>query len=77
VTKPDGLPWDILSTAVGQLASFYDRSRVPVMIYPVDYVEKRAIPYEKNYQLWILNVYYGDEYMEFMQRNFRIRLVDA
>lgn len=77
VTNLDGLPWDILSIAIGQLASIYDQSRVPVMIYPVDYVEQRAIPYEKNYQLWILDVHHGNEYMKYMQRNFKIKLVDA
>ena len=73
VTNQDNLPWDILSIAIGQLAHIYDKSKVPVLIYPMDYVNARQIPYEKKYQLWILDVRYGDEYMEFMQRKFRVK----
>jgi len=73
VTNPEDLPWDVLSIAIGQLSPIYNKAKVPVMIYPLDYADARQIPYEKQYQLWILNVRYGDEYMEFMQRKFRIK----
>jgi hypothetical protein len=73
VTNPEDLPWEILSIAIGQIAPIYNKAKVPVLIYPLDYVEARQIPYEKQYQLWILNVSYGDEYMEFMQRKFRVK----
>ncbi len=73
VTNPEDLPWDVLSIAIGQIASIYNKAKVPVLIYPLDYVDARQIPYEKQYQLWILNVRYGDEYMEFMQRKFRVK----
>ncbi|MBE9571952.1 MAG: hypothetical protein IMF11_15085, partial [Proteobacteria bacterium] len=73
VTNPEDLPWEVLSIAIGQLAPIYNKAKVPVLIYPLDYVEARQIPYEKRYQLWILNVSYGDEYMEFMQRKFRVK----
>ncbi len=72
VTNPDGLPWNVLSTAVGKLAAGYDTEKVPVMFYPFEYVQAKDIPYEKRYQLWTLNVRYGQEYMEFMQRKFKI-----
>ena len=72
VTNPETLPWEILSIAIGQLAPLYDRSKVPVLIYPLEYVDAKGIPYEKQYQLWILDVRYGDGFMEFMQRKFRI-----
>jgi hypothetical protein len=73
VTNPEDLPWDVLSIAIGQIAPIYNKAKVPVLIYPLDYVDARQIPYEKQYQLWILNVRYGDEYMEFMQRKFRVK----
>jgi hypothetical protein len=30
------------------------------------------VPYEKQYQAWVLDVRYGNEYMEYMQKRFRI-----
>jgi len=72
VTNPQALPWDILSLAIGQLTPFYKMDKVPILIYPIEYVAARGIPYEKQYQLWILNVQHGPEYMEYMRRKFRI-----
>jgi hypothetical protein len=77
VTKPEGLQWDILSIALGQLAPLYDSTKVPILIYPLEYVDKKGIPYEKQYQLWILDVQYGNEFMEFMHRKFRIGYRDS
>jgi hypothetical protein len=73
VTNPGELPWNVLSIAVSSLIGKYNMERVPVLFYPFDYVIQKDIPYEKQYQLWVLNVDYGNEYMEYMQKKFRIR----
>ena len=72
VTNPEGLPWNILSTAIAQLTGVYHMDRVPVLFYPFEYIKEKSVPYEKQYQVWVLNVEYGNEYMEYMQRKFRI-----
>lgn len=72
VTNPDGLPWSVLSVAISRLAGDYRADRIPVLFFPSEYVQKMGIPYEKHYQLWILNVQYGNEYLEYMQKRFRI-----
>ncbi|UCB48813.1 MAG: PilZ domain-containing protein [Deltaproteobacteria bacterium] len=72
VTRPEALPWNVLSTAVAKLTAGYDMEKVPILFYPFEYVQAADIPYEKRYQLWILNVRYGQEYMEFMHRKFKI-----
>ena len=73
VTNPGELPWNVLSIAISSLIGEYNMERVPVLFYPFDYVIEKDIPYEKQYQLWILNVDYGNEYMEYMQKKYRIR----
>ena len=72
VTNSEDLPWNVLSTAIAQLTGVYKMERVPVLFYPFDYVKAENVPYEKQYQLWILNVRYGNEYMEYMQKRFRL-----
>lgn len=72
VTRPGELPWSILSTAISLLVGAYRTEEIPVLFYPTDYVEERKIPHEKNYNLWVLNVQSGNEYLEYMQRRFRI-----
>jgi len=73
ITNPENLPWDVLSTAISQLLGRYHMKKVPVLFYPTEYVETHNVPYEKLYQLWILNTRYGDEYMEFVHDNFRLK----
>ena len=74
VTDPEFLPWDILTTAISQLSDSYGTDKIPLLIYPTDYAERQNIPVEKQYQLWILNLpHYGPEYLEYMERNFRMR----
>ena len=72
VTDPETLPWNVLSIAISILGGSYRMDKIPVLSYPVEYVKERGIPYEKLYQLWILNVQYGNEYLEYMNRKFRI-----
>ncbi|RJR33763.1 MAG: hypothetical protein C4576_27680 [Desulfobacteraceae bacterium] len=72
VADPEGLPWNVLSIAISILGGRYRTDKVPVLSFPVDYVREKGIPYEKLYNLWILNVQYGNEYLEYMQKKFRI-----
>jgi hypothetical protein len=72
VTDPEALPWNVLSVVISRLTSVYHMEKVPVLFYPFDYVKIEDIPYEKQYQAWVLNVRYGNEYMEYMQKKFRI-----
>jgi hypothetical protein len=72
VTKPENLPWSVLSAAIGQLTREYQMAKVPILFYPNEYVESNGIPYEKHYRMWILNVQYGNEYLDYVQKKFRI-----
>jgi hypothetical protein len=72
VTRPDALPWSVLSTAISLLVGAYRAEEIPVLFYPTDYVAERSIPHEKSYNLWVLNVQSGNEYLEYMQKRFRI-----
>jgi len=72
VTNPDDMPWSVLSVAIAELMAVYHKDRVPIMFYPAEYVKAHKVPHDKHYQLWILNVQHGNEYIEYMQRKFRI-----
>jgi hypothetical protein len=72
VTDPENLPWNILSIAISQLTGVYRSNRVPVLVYPFDYVKVKNVPYEKQYQLWVMNVQFGNKYMQFAENKFKI-----
>jgi hypothetical protein len=71
VANPEDLPWDILSIAIGQLVPLYNTDKVPILIYPMVYVEAKRIPYEKQYQLWIYDGSIFNQFMEYVQKRFR------
>jgi hypothetical protein len=73
VIDPESLPWESLSLAVEQLSQYYQLDKVPLLIYPSVYVEAKNIPLEKQYQLWILDTNYINEFMQFTQRRFRMK----
>ena len=74
VTDPEGLPWEVLSLAAGQLANVYHLDRIPLLIYPSDYLEVRNIPYDKQYQLWLGDMRYTEKFLGYMQRRFRTKI---
>ncbi|MEA3223488.1 MAG: hypothetical protein U9P49_10060, partial [Thermodesulfobacteriota bacterium] len=74
IVDQENLPWEILSSAISNLTNVYHAENVPIIIYPADYVDSKGISYEKQYQQWILNVRYGEEYLEFMEENFGVRI---
>jgi hypothetical protein len=73
IIDPERLPWRVLSTAVSKLARLFPMKRVPVLFHPFSYVEEQGIPYEKQYQAWVLDVRHGDAYMKYMREKYRIR----
>jgi len=73
VTDTTDLPWDILSTALSQITPVYHLDKVPILLYPHTYLEERGISYEKQYSLWILNTQYGNEYLDYMEKNTKIK----
>ena len=73
ITNSENLPWEILSTAINQLTGVYETEKVPILIYPSDYLEAKNVPYEtKKYFLWIYDVRFAGGFIEFLQRRFRI-----
>ncbi len=74
VTDPQGLPWDILSSAIDQLTGIYKVDSIPILVYPNTYMEDLNVSYEKNYLMWIMDTQYGGEYLEYMKNKTKIKL---
>ncbi|EFK10150.1 conserved hypothetical protein [delta proteobacterium NaphS2] len=72
VIDDNGLGWEVLYKAISQLFRQHSMCRSPILVYPCDYVKKRNVPYDKQYYAWVLNVRYGDEYVHYMKKKFRL-----
>lgn len=68
VLEEDILTRDILNLALVQLSAFFPQKRFPVLLHPVSYAKKQAIPFKKTYILWILATRYSDHYFEYLDQ---------
>ena len=69
VNDADGLPWEVLSSAISQLVGSYTIDKIPVMIYPSSYLESKEVSSKKQYNLWVMDVNYGKELGEYFVEN--------
>lgn len=73
VLDKDKLPWAILSVAVNNLSSIFAEEKIPLLIFPSNYLTSQNIPEEKQYTLWILQLKHSsDDYLEFMNKTMKL-----
>lgn len=74
VLDTEGLSWDVLDSALSQLTGIFRIERVPLLIYPASYADSHGVPWEKRYLLWIMDVQYGKDYVEYMQNKMKLKI---
>ncbi len=75
IMQPD-LPPEVLFSALSAMLSPDTSGSVSLLLYPAEYAETLSSDYEtKNYLLWILNMQHADEYIDYLGRKYRIRVL--
>lgn len=67
VLDPDDLPYNTLYSSLFMLSKYYECDEIPTLLYPVNYAGDQSIPYDKTYNLWVLNLRYLDSYFEYIE----------
>ena len=67
----EALPTGTLQIALDRVSQHYEGREMPVLTYPLCYVQRNALPCDKVYQLWILNLQYSDAYFEYCDGLFK------
>ncbi|ORJ63324.1 hypothetical protein [Geothermobacter hydrogeniphilus] len=62
----EDLPPGLLTTLVRGFADKLGLDHPPMMVYPRDYADRHELEVDKTYEMMILNVYHGEEYMQFL-----------
>jgi len=60
-------PREMLQLMLSCLSLKFNKDDVPVLVYPVTYADSNSIPYDKIYNMWVLNLLYTDDYLKFME----------
>jgi hypothetical protein len=71
VVDSDEFTREIFHLMVSELSAKFDQDDIPVLLYPVEYAENHSIPYEKRYNLWVLNMQYTDHYFRHLKGLFK------
>lgn len=70
ILEPEGFPFEIFLKAMAQLEIHDPRPVIPVLVYPMDYVEGQGIGYDRIYDLWVFAVENSDHYFHYINRVF-------
>lgn len=74
VVEPDILSWAILTIVVNSLATNYSEKNIPLLIFPLNYLQLQNMSEEKQYALWILNLKHSsDDYLAYMNRIMKLK----
>jgi hypothetical protein len=60
-----------LFSGLRNLLRNYGAEDIPILAYPADYLDGHAVPYEKKYLLWILDMDRADAYFSSLRNTFR------
>ncbi len=74
ITDSASLPWDVLSSAVTRLTEVYDVEKIPLLIYPHSYLENKDISYEKQYLMFIMDMQYGKEFLDYLKGRLKAKI---
>jgi len=68
VVDSDNMPFNIIDSIIRLISEKLKMEKAPIMVYPVGYMEKEQIPFERIYNLWILNMNNTDNYFRYLKR---------
>jgi hypothetical protein len=75
ITDSAMLPPEVLSLAALKLGGVYSLDKVTLLIYPAQYAKSAGFSYKKHYQLWITDMRYSNQFMDYVQGKFRMHYV--
>jgi hypothetical protein len=60
-----------LFSGLRNLLRNYGAEDIPILAYPADFLDGHAVPYEKKYLLWVLDMDRADAYFSSLRNTFR------
>jgi len=68
---PDVFRRDRFESLLSMVCSRIGVEEIPVMLYPLIFVDEQRLPYDKLYNLWICSLQYSDPYLRYLKRLLR------
>jgi hypothetical protein len=71
VLDKNALSADILNATLDILATKFQKTDMPALLYPAAYADEQSIAYEKRYNLWAFSLQFSDQYFKYINRLLR------
>ena len=71
VIDSDNLTNETLNTALSIVSEQSELNEIPVLLYPSSFVSQTSLPFEKIYNLWVINLQFTDPYFSYLNRLLR------
>jgi len=68
ILDSDNLPEHVLKTTLYLISARLNAENFPVLVSPVNYMINNSVPFEKTYNLWMLDTQFGDTYFKYVNR---------
>lgn len=68
-----GLSSDLFFNVVTTLGSVYNLDKITLLLYPASSDKSECFPHSKQYLLWIGDMRYMNQFMDYVQSNFRMK----
>ena len=72
ILDSESLPEHVLKTTLYLISARLKAENFPVLVYPVNYMINNSVPFEKTYNLWMLDTQFGDTYFRYINRLTRL-----
>ena len=72
ILDSENLPEHVLKTTLSLISARLKAENFPVLVYPVNYMTNNSVPFEKIYNLWMLDTQFGDTYFRYINRLTRL-----
>lgn len=68
------LPFKLLLNIINDIAKVFPENKIPLLIYPSNYLSSHNIIEEKQYTLWIVNTYSAvEDYLSYMDKLLKLQ----
>jgi hypothetical protein len=68
VVDDKGLPFDLLVGQLNRLSRFYEEQEIPLLLFPLSYMNEQGIAHEKVYDLLVFKASVVKQFIEFTER---------
>ena len=68
---PDVFHHDRFASLLAKVGSGLSCEEIPVLLYPLAFVEEQRLSYDKIYNLWVCSLRYSDPYLRYLKRMLR------